>query len=546
MKLSRFAGVPFAGVPFVGAPQEAQRKAGIAGRRGFALCLAAGLALAPWQSARAQGTVAPTAQGQSTTAPGQGNTAAQGQGTTTQPGAAAAQGGGTVTGQVTATYGEPLSGIAVGVKGSRQQRVRTDARGNFTLTGLPPGSHTIEASAQGFISQTEQVTVTEGAPASVTFSLDPDLLGSEEIVVTAQTPDRKVRSSTAITTATAEDIQIRMPRNTADLLRIVPGFYTESSGGEVGGNVFVRGLPADGSYRYVAMMEDGMPVFDSTELFFVNNDIFVRVDENIERMEAVRGGTSALYGSNAPGGVINFLNKHGGDKLAATIRATTATSGLFRYDANVNGPIGDDWRFSAGGFYRYDEGIRNPGFPASHGGQFKGSLTRLITGDKLNGHARVTFKYLNDRNTFYLPLPFRGRFNSGGRLEDHQFVDGFPTDGTLTSREGVNAEVPLPGGGQLNLPLQNGQQQIGASTMAELRLYFPETRLEVQNHTRLMQMDHSWNAMLPFELRNAGDWARSVVGAGTPYRITCSQVQGAPEFGGPGCPSENNLVALGG
>ncbi len=452
---------------------------------------------------------------------------------------------GVVQGKVATTYADPLWGVTV-VATSAKKSAQTDMQGNYTLTGLPPGEHTLEVAADGFMRQSRKVTVSADAPAQVDFALEVDLLAVEEIVVTAQVPDRKIRSSTAISTLNEKEIAARMPRNTADLMRIVPGFYVESSGGEVGGNLFVRGLPADGSYRYVSLMEDGMPVYDSTELFFVNNDIFVRVDENLERVEAVRGGSSALYGSNAPGGVINFINKTGGDKLAGTIKASSATAGLFRYDANLNGPIGDDWRFSIGGFYRYDEGVRNPGFPASNGGQAKASLQRNINTSKVNGHARVTFKYINDRNTFFLPLPLQGRFDGSGRLTGTDFVSGFPVDGTLTSREGVNAQVPLPRNGLLSLPLDNGQQQIGGSAMAELRLYFPEGRWDLQNNTRVMQMDHSWNAMLPFELQDADTWARSVLGDATPYRITCANLPDTPTLGSEGCPSENNLVALGG
>lgn len=516
MKSSRFEGFP----PVVRSKRVTMKQ------RANVLCTTIALTLVSGQAAWAQ------EQGAPVPAPA--------------PAPAPAAQGGTVQGKVTAAYGDPLWGVVVSVRGTKQS-VQTDVQGNYTLTGVAPGERTLEVRGEGFMSQTRKLTVAADAPLQADFALELDLLAVEEIVVTAQTPDRKIRSSTAISTLNEDEIKARAPRNTADLMRIVPGFYVESSGGEVGGNLFVRGLPADGSYRYVALMEDGMPVFDSTELFFVNNDIFLRVDENIERMEAVRGGTSALYGSNAPGGVVNFINKTGGDKLAGTVRAATATAGLYRLDANLNGPIGDDWRFSVGGFYRFDNGVRYPGFPASTGGQFKGSLMRTFHTDKVDGHARVTFKYLNDRNTFYLPLPFRGRFDSNNRLTGYDFVEGFPTDGTLTSPEGVNAQVPLPrGAGLLNLPLDNGQQQIGGSAMAELRLYFPGVRLEVQDNLRAMVMDHSWNAMLPFELRDANAWAESVVGAGTPYRLTCTNLPGAPAFGTGECSTPNGLVNLGG
>lgn len=95
------------------------------------------------------------------------------------------------------------------------------------------------------------------------------------------------------------------------------------------------------------------------------------MDENVERLEAVRGGASALYGSNAPGGLVNVISKKGGPELAGSFKVQAGTDGLNRYDANVNGPIADDWRFSVGGYYRYDDGVRDPGFPAARGGQIR-------------------------------------------------------------------------------------------------------------------------------------------------------------------------------
>ena len=98
------------------------------------------------------------------------------------------------------------------------------------------------------------------------------------------------------------------------------------------------------------------------------------------------------------------------------MRATGATKGLARYDLNVNGPLGDDWRFNVGGFYRYDHGVRDPGFPGIRGGQFKGNITRLLD----NGYVRFSAKVIDDRNQFILDLPFA---NPG----DPQFVPASAT-----------------------------------------------------------------------------------------------------------------------
>jgi iron complex outermembrane recepter protein len=419
----------------------------------------------------------------------------------------------TITGTVTAAgAGEPDVTVLVG-----EASTTTDAEGRYALEVSVTGPQTLLAVKEGY--QTVEQTVEVPASGTLTqdIALEPDLTYSDTLVVTGtRTPTTKRESSVAITTMSERQIEETAPRSTADLLSTIPGFYVESSGGEVGGNLFARGLPADGSYRYVALMEDGMPVFDATELFFVNADIFVRVDENIAEVEAVRGGNSALFGSNAPGGVINFLSKTGGTEPHTDLKLTTGTDGLWRVGFNTNGPVNENWTYSIGGFYRSDEGVRDPGFTASDGGQIKLNLTRNLD----NGLVRFYAKYLDDSNIFYLPLPFRAD-------RDQDFVAGFPSDGTLTSPEGNGVQVPLPNQqGLLTLPLDDGQRQRGYSLMAEISLQLA-SGWTLQNLARQLDIDHSWNAMLPFDLVSANDFARSFVPAGGSFRYSYTNHQEA-------------------
>ena len=442
----------------------------------------------------------------------------------------AAQESGGVVGTVTSFEGEPIATVQVFIEElGRGTLTRNDGR--YVLANLPSGSYTLNTTIIGYRPASAEVTIRPGETVTVDFVLDQDYLNLESVVVTAtQAPRTKLESSSAVTNLPAVEIALENPRSTADLLKAIPGFYVESSGGEVGGNLFARGLPADGSFRYVAMMEDGMPVYDATELFFVNADIFVRVDENIERIEGVRGGNSALYGSNAPGGVINFISHTGGPEFSGSMKTEVGTDGLARFGLNANGPLGDEWRFNVGGFYRYDDGVRDPGFPASNGGQLKANITRLFDG----GHVRLYGKLLNDRNIFFLPLPFQNP-------DDPEFVPGFPDDGTLTTADANYLEVPLPTGDDLTLPLEHGQQQEGGSLMLDVAVDLGDD-WQIQNTARAMSIDHTWNALLPFEIVDADDWAQGFV-SGTPdgagydltYRGTSQAVNTA-----------NGLLSLGG
>lgn len=438
---------------------------------------------------------------------------------------------GTVSGTVVDEQGQPVPLATVVVEGTNLGAI-TDENGAYVIPEVPAGMQTMVARAFGYRTQAETEDVSPGGEESQGFVLARDYLGMETIVATAQREPRiKLETSTAVTTLQPQDIAREAPRSTADLLKVVPGFYVESSGGEVGGNLFARGLPADGSFRYVALLEDGMPVYDSTELSFVNADIFVRLDHNIRQIEAVRGGSAALFGSNAPGGLINFLSRTGGPRTTGILTFGGGEAGMFKVDANVNGPVGQtDWRYSVGGFYRSDDGIRDPGFTAAEGGQIKANIGRVYG----NGYVRFYGKALFDSNIFYLPLPIQNP-------SDPDFVPGFPDDGTLTSEEGVGKVVPLPDGDELVLDLDDGQRQEGAWFQADVG-YDLGGGWSIENKFRYMDVDHYWNAMLPFELVDAEDWATGFVeetpeGAG--FRLTFAE-SGQP------FDAANDLLSLGG
>ena len=306
---------------------------------------------------------------------------------------------GTINGRVVDERGAGISGAQVFLVrpaiGSQ-----TGADGNYSLRRVPAGTHTVGVRMLGFRPDSASVTVQAGGTATQDFTLGRDPLQLQEMVVTGtQSPRTNLDASVAVTTLSAQEVHQAAPRSTTEMLRYVPGFTrVESSGGEVNQNVVIRGIL---DQEFVMFMEDGMPVFPTMHTYFMNADNLFRFDENIERMEVVRGGASALFGSNTPGAIINYINKTGGGSFAGTMRATAGTHGLARYDLNAGGPMGDDWRFNVGGFYRYDHGVRDPGFPGIRGGQLKANVTRQLS----NGYLRASVKHIDDRNQFVLPLP---------------------------------------------------------------------------------------------------------------------------------------------
>ena len=400
------------------------------------------------------------------------------------PQAVVAQDTGTVQGTVVDGQGRPLPGAQVAVAGTQRGSV-TDGQGNYSIEGIPAGEQTLRAQFVGYKPQTQTVTIEAGETVTADFTLQQDLLQMEEAVVTGSFQERsKMESSVAITTLSSAEIELQNPRSTADLLKAIPGFYVESSGGEGGNNLFARGLPADGSFRYVNIQQNGIPIFESPELAFLNIDQLYRVDQTIRNTEAVRGGTAAIFASNSPAGIVNFVDKTGGQELSGVAKLTGATRGLFRTDFNVGGPIGEDWRFNVGGFYRYDEGVRDPGFPGNQGGQVKANVTRLLD----DGYVRVYGTYLNDRNVFYLPIPLQNP-------DDPEGIDGLDANyGTLTSLNASKVEIPGPNGSTRELDLTDGVHTQRNSLQADLFFELTDD-VTLENKARVMQADTDFNAI---------------------------------------------------
>jgi len=232
------------------------------------------------------------------------------------------------------------------------------------------------------------------------------LFSMQEVVVTgtASQERTKYESSVAISTFDSEDIAQQAPASTADLIAAVPGFWVESTAGTTQGNVFARGIIQDGGYRYVGLMEDGIPLYPVFELSFYNPDQFVRVDETITRVEALRGGTAPIFTSGAIGGAVNFVTQSPGAEAAGTLKATVADYGLYRADAAWSGPIGGEWGLAAGGYYRTSKGIRDPGYQADEGGQVRIKLARAFE----QGDLELFGKYINDKSMFVVPIPLTG------------------------------------------------------------------------------------------------------------------------------------------
>ncbi|TQV74261.1 TonB-dependent receptor [Exilibacterium tricleocarpae] len=245
-----------------------------------------------------------------------------------------------------------------------------------------------------------------------------DALALEEVIVTGVgggNPLTKLESSVAITTKSAADIDQKAPLNLVDLISVVPGFWAESSGGESGaGNVFIRGLPQDGGFIFMQQLEDGLPVLNEPSVNFLPVDGFAKVDATVSRFEAVRGGSAAVFATGAPGGMINLVTQEPSDTPESQIKVQLGDYNHIRTDFVHTGPLSDEWNMLVGGFYRQDDGVREPGFTANKGYQFRVRAARDID----SGRLWFDVKKIDDSGIFYLPIGVSNPNPTGGAFSD--------------------------------------------------------------------------------------------------------------------------------
>lgn len=261
---------------------------------------------------------------------------------------------------------------------------------------------------------------------------------------------RKVDSAFSITTANEEQLKQAAPSSTADIMKIVPGVYAESTGGQSGANIEVRGFPSGSDSPFVSVQLMGNPIFPPPTLSFFEGSSAFRLDDTVERVEVLRGGPSTIWSNAQPGATMNFLLKEGSDTPEGSVRFTTGTGSLRRVDMFYSGKISDGWYGSVGGFYRKTDGVRDAGFPADDGHQLTATLTRKLDDGKLTLYARNT----DDKNAFYTGVPL---ISSDGGHTISQFPGFNALTGTLMSGEMRNFTIEAAPGKTLTRDLADGR-----------------------------------------------------------------------------------------
>jgi len=268
---------------------------------------------------------------------------------------------------------------------------------------------------------------------------------------------KKLEASYNIVTASEEEIRRANPKSTADLLKISPGMWPESTGGQTGANIEIAGFPGGGDAPYFTALLMGSPLYGMPTLSFFETTSIVRLDDTVKSVEILQGGPSVVFAGGQMGATANFLLKTGTDTPAGSLGVTYGDENLWRLDGFAGFPLGGDWFGSVGGFWRVSDGVRDPQFTADDGGQLTATLKHETDAGQLTLYAR----YLDDKNQFITPIPVIQRgtdqfsaypgfdpltatYNSEAIRRVR--LDGYPNGGTTADlAEGRGAQVIFVG-----------------------------------------------------------------------------------------------------
>ncbi len=178
-----------------------------------------------------------------------------------------------------------------------------DENGVYRLE-VPTGTSIIEVSAQGFRKISKSISIQKGEKLKLDFQLFEDLLGLDEVVISA-TRNRVERREAPVVVSTLKPRLLTATQSLtmADGLNFAPGVRVEANCQNCGfTQVRLNGL--GGGYTQVLL--NSRPIFTSLIGVYGLEQIPTHI---IERIEVVRSGGSALYGSSAIAGTVNVITK---------------------------------------------------------------------------------------------------------------------------------------------------------------------------------------------------------------------------------------------
>ena len=313
---------------------------------------------------------------------------------------------GSINGTVKDSAGAVVSGAAVSLTRAHAilRTTQTGADGKFVLDNVAPGSYAVVVTGSGFGSFSSAVQVLSGEKKELNVELEVNPL-SEAVIVTAEAGQASNARTLAqpVNIITEQEILERGTEVVAQVVDEEQGVNLQRTSPSLSA-VFVRGLTG----RNVAVYVDGVRYTTSAQRGGVGTFFSLIEPSSLEAVEILRGPNSSQYGSDAHGGVINFITRspiYGND--APEFHGNTNTF----YSSVAN---------SYGGNQLVTYGTKRYGLLLNANAR---RINRLRPGAGLDTHAAVT-RFLGIPSSILgSRLPYTGFTQYGGLLRASFNID---------------------------------------------------------------------------------------------------------------------------
>ena len=268
----------------------------------------------------------------------------------------------------------------------------SDASGHYKINNIPEGEYTIVVTALGYGTVEMPFTAVKKKTVEYNFTLLEMATLVEEVVVSATRNETNRRqTSTVVNVASTKLFEGTASANLSEAMNFQSGLRVENTCGNCGApQLRINGL--EGQYSQILL--DSRAIFSSLAGVYGLDLMPVAM---VERVEVIRGGGSALYGSNAIGGVVNIITK---DPVRNTLSLSNTTNFMEDGTPDINTSLGgafvsDDYKFGAyvfgqiknrGGYDRNDDGFTDIT-------QLRSETLGFRAYYKTSAHSRLTAEY---------------------------------------------------------------------------------------------------------------------------------------------------------
>jgi outer membrane receptor for ferrienterochelin and colicins len=216
------------------------------------------------------------------------------------------------SGVITDSLGKPLVGASVRLEPDRLE-VQTDVQGRFLFKQIYSGEYTLFISNIGYKDHQQTIIISDQEKNHFAVVMRRGVGELEGVTVSAlsrsSSPDNLLniqRGAMPVTVITRQMIEKMGSRRLDEVLKEQTGIAIVN---DISGGARATGIQMQGfSSEYIMVLIDGQPMTGRNSGNFDLSRISVT---NIERIEIIKGASSCLFGSDALGGAINIVTRHG-------------------------------------------------------------------------------------------------------------------------------------------------------------------------------------------------------------------------------------------